>query len=181
MPTAMRRSANSVPSGTYMRLGPFHGLDDPWYVSQHNAEFWCQPGGKAYKVPGIDHELRQESSLPVPDAEIVEFPNTRQPECALLIRRGKGTLITCDAIQHYGDYRYHNLPARLLMPFLGFPKKTIVGPMWLKYMSPKDGSLRADFEPLLDLEYDRLVSAHGSFLDANARSNVQDAIARAFD
>ena len=164
-----------------VRLGPFHGMDDPYYVSQYGAEFWSQPGGKAYSVPDIDHELATNAPLPVPDAELLAFDNTKQPESVMLIKRGKGTLVTCDSIQHYGDYQYQNLLARLVMPFVGFPRKTIVGPIWLKYMTRKGQSLRADMERLLGLDFDRLLASHGSFLESNAKESVRDAIQRAFD
>jgi len=164
-----------------VRLGPFHGADDPYCVDRFNAGFWCQPGGRAYPMPPIDHELSEGSPLPFPDAELMEFKRTRQPESVLLIKRGNGTLLTCDAIQHYGDYRFNNLPTRLLMPFIGFPKTTVVGPMWLKYMTQKNDTLRPDFEQLLDLEFDSLLSAHGSFLTTNAKKGVRNAIARAFN
>ena len=61
---------------------------------------------------------------------------------------GGGFLLTCDCIQHYGDYRHNNLIARLLMPYIGFPKTTIVGPIWLKMMTPEGASLQGEFERL---------------------------------
>ena len=116
----------------------------------------------------------------LPDAEVFAFEGTRQPECALLIRRDPGILLTCDAIQHYGDYRHNTLLARLLMPFIGFPKTTLVGPIWLKIMTPEGGSLKREFERLLALDFDRLLSAHGSLLEAGARESVAAAIRKAF-
>ena len=55
-------------------------------------------------------------------------------------------LLTCDAIQHYGDYGHHNLLSRLVMPFLGFRRSTVVGPIWLKAMTPPGASCAAEFE-----------------------------------
>lgn len=40
-----------------MRIGPFHGVDDPYYVNTFKAEFWCQPGGTTYPQPAIDVEM----------------------------------------------------------------------------------------------------------------------------
>jgi hypothetical protein len=72
------------------------------------------------------------TALPFPDAELFCIAGLKQPESVLLIRRGGGLLLTCDGIQSYGDYTNNNLPARLVMPFIGFKKTTIIGPFWLK-------------------------------------------------
>ena len=61
---------------------------------------------------------------------VIEKALIGKPEAVLLVRRDGGVLLTCDAIQHYGDYSRNNLPARLIMPYIGFPRTTIVGPFW---------------------------------------------------
>lgn len=163
-----------------VRLGPFHGLDDPYYVDRFEAPLWAPGKSEAYPEPQIDHVLRPGGELPVSDAELFRFEGTVQPEAALLVRRGKHTLLTCDAIQHYGDYRHNNLLARCMLPFLGFPKTTVVGPIWLKVMTPQGASLEGEFRRLLELEFERLLSAHGSLLRGGARAAVSAAVDRAF-
>lgn len=166
--------------GQIIRLGAFHGLDDPYYVSKFGAEFWCQAGGKAYQQPATDIPLSAGCELPFPDGELIPIEGARQPEAVILIKREPGLLLTCDAIQHYGDYRHNNFLARIVMPFIGFPKTTIVGPIWLKYMTPKGASLQPAFENLMKLDFDSLLSAHGSFLERGAKASVAAAIQRAF-
>ena len=163
-----------------MRLGAMHGLDDPYYVNTFQATFWCQPGGSIYTQPNIDVVMRPDGRLPFPDAELFCFNGTVQPESALVLQRGKGLLLTCDALQHYGDYKHNNLPARLVLPLLGFPKTTLVGPVWLKRMTPAEASLRREFERLLTHDFDALLSAHGSFLAHGAKAAVRAAVERAF-
>ena len=92
---------------------------------------------ETYPEPKIAQKLAADRPLPFPDAELFAFEGAKQPESALLIRRDPGILLTCDAIQHYGDYRHNTLLARLVMPFIGFPKTTVVGPIWLKMMTPR--------------------------------------------
>jgi len=162
------------------RLGCFHGLDDPYYVDTFKAEFWSQVGGTTYTTPAVDRELTESMELPFPDAELFCFQGTVQPESALLLKKAGGILLTADAIQNYGDYRHNNLPARLVMPFVGFPKRTIVGPIWLKIMTPKGGSLRSEFDRLLRREFDHLLSAHGSYLRTGAHAAVTAAVRRSF-
>jgi len=163
-----------------VRLGAHHGVDDRYYVDKFDARLWSQPGGTVYPQPSIDVELSAQTSLPFPNATLIEFVNTQKPECALHIDDGSGILFTCDAIQNYGDYSYCNLIARMMLPFLGFSKTTLVGPIWLKLMTPEGGSLESDLRRLISPKYDRLLSAHGTFLSSGARRAVEDAIDKAF-
>ncbi len=164
-----------------IRLGCFHGVDDPYYVEKFAARMWAQPGGTTYTEPAIDVELSSDANLPFDDGEIFEFVGTVQPECALLINRDGGILFTCDAIQNYGDYSYNNLPAKILMPFIGFPKTTLVGPIWLKVLTKEGESLESEFRRLLSLKFDRLLAGHGTLLETGAHAAVERAVDKAFD
>jgi len=163
-----------------VRTGAMHGIDDPFYVDTFGAEMWSQAGGTIYTKPSIDVVINDGTALPFDNAKIIEFKNTKEPECALHIADDDGILITCDAIQHYGDYSYNNFLARVMMPFIGFPKTTIVGPIWLKLMTSEGGSLESDMRQLLDAKFDRLVSAHGTYLPNGAHQAVEKAIDKAF-
>ena len=163
-----------------LRLGAFHGVDDRYYKHEWKAEFWSQRGGTAYPEPAIDRELTPGGELPFPSARLFCFSATKQPESVLLLERGSGLLLTCDGIQHYGDYEHNNRLARLLMPFIGFPKTTIVGPFWLKLQTPEGGSLRAEFDRLLELQFDSLLCGHGSWLESGAKEAVRAAVEKAF-
>jgi len=163
-----------------VRLGVFHGVDDPYSVARFGAEFWCQAGSDKYTEPKPDHELVEGGTLPIPDAELFVFRETTKPECAVLLKRGPGILITCDGIQHYGDYGRQSLLAKLMMPFIGFPKSALVGPFWLKGLTREGGSIQPDCERLLELEFDALVSAHGTPLMQGAHEAVRQAVNRAF-
>jgi hypothetical protein len=163
-----------------LRLGPMHGVDDPYYIGRYGAELWAPGPSQAHPEPKPTLEFDASTELPFPDAELFCFQGLKQPEAALLLQRGAGLLITCDSIQNYGDYRYNNLPARLLMPFIGFPKTTIVGPIWVKMMTPEGGSLESEFRRLLELDFDQLLSAHGSLLETGAHQACERAIDKMF-
>ena len=105
-------------------------------------------------------------------------PRNRKPPCSF--HDASGILVTCDAVQHYGDYSHNNFMARLAMPFIGFPKTTVLGPFWLKMMTPAGGSLRGEFHRLLELEFDALIAAHGTYLPAGAKAGVRRAVDKAF-
>jgi hypothetical protein len=163
-----------------LRLGALHGIDDPFYMARYSPEFWCQQGGTTYTEPKVDHALSEGGELPFPNAVSFCFDGTNQPEGALLLSSGDGLLLTTDSIQNYGDYSNNNLPARLMLPFLGFPKTTLVGPIWLKLMTPEGGSLKSEFERLLSLKFDGLLSAHGTLLRTGAHQAVSAAVDKAF-
>ena len=168
-----------------IRLGPLHGVDDAYYLDRYGASLWAPGLSQEYPEPKPDVVFHEETPPPVPGARFFCFEGLRQPEAALLLESGRagrnrGLLVTCDAIQNYGDYRFNNLLMRILMPFVGFPKRTIVGPLWLKMMTPEDGHLEGEFRRLLKLDFDQLISAHGSFLSSGARASCERAIEAAF-
>ncbi len=164
-----------------LRLGPLHGLDDAYYIDRFGAELWAQGPSEAYPEPKPDVQPTPDTTLPFPDAELFCFEGLKKEwESALLIRRGSGLLITCDSIQNYDDYRYASRLARIIFPLLGFPKTTLVGPFWLRYSTPEGGSLEGEFRRLLELEFDQLLSAHGSLLASGAHEAVEAAVDKAF-
>ena len=162
-----------------VRLGSFHGCDDPYVVMRFGAEFWCQEGSDHYAEPKPDHLLKEGGPLPFPDAELFEFTEIKKPECAILLKRGNGVFLTCDGLQHYGDFSRHSIVAKLLMPFLGFGRRMLVGPIWLKGLTKKGRSVKPDFERLLELDFDALISAHGTPLMQGAKDAVRAAVDRA--
>ena len=64
-----------------------------------------------------------------------------------------------------------------MMPRIGFPKTTIIGPFWLTAMVPDGMDIQSEFRRLLTLKFDKLLAAHGSLLDGGAHQ----AVARAVD
>jgi len=163
-----------------VRLGCFHGCDDAYLKQRFKAEFWCQADSRTYPKPPPDHVLADGSPLPFADAQLLVFKAVKRPECALLIRRGHGILVTCDSLQHYTNWQRHSLIARLAMPLLGFSRRLLVGPLWLKFQTPAGGSVRPDFERLLELDFDALISAHGVPLMQDAKTQARAAVERAF-
>ena len=162
-----------------LRLGDFHGLDDPYYVDKFGAEFWSQEGQVTYPSPTPDHIITENIKPPMPDAEFFVFSSATVPESALLLKE-KRLLITTDAIQHYTEWTYTSLLAKLMLPLLGFKKDLLIGRPWIKKVTPKGGSMRVDFERLLQLEFDHLISAHGSLLRDDARSRLKNVVEKTF-
>ena len=63
------------------------------------------------------------------------------------------------------------------MPLIGFPRKTLIGPMWMKLLATDRDGMKSEFERLMQLDFDQLLSAHGTFLSEDAHGEVK----RAFD
>lgn len=162
-----------------VRLGDFHGLDDPYYVDKFAAEFWCQPGQSIYTSPAADHVISADAAPPVDNTAFFIFADATFPECALLLRQHR-LLITADAIQHYSAWTHTTALARLLMPLLGFKKDLLIGKPWLKKVTPKGGTMRNDFERLLALDFEHLLAAHGSLLRDGAKSKLQEVVSKTF-
>ena len=167
-----------------LRLGPFHGIDDGFYVDRYNAEFWSFTGQTTYTEPAIDHALEDGGVLPFGKAQLFGFNHMRETEGAILLQRDAGNvLLTCDGVQSYTTpphTPHTNAFTRFVMPFIGFPKRTIVGPVWVKLLVTDKDGMHKEFERLLQWDFDQLLAAHGTFLAANAHAEVAAAVDKMF-
>jgi len=162
-----------------MRLGPFHGVDDPYYVDRFGARFWTLEGC-GDPVPKVDEIIDTNATPPMPGARFFVFQQTRKPEAILHLDADGGSLLTCDSLQHHPDLSGNSLMAKLFMTATGFKRPANIGPMWLKAMQDRDGSLKPDFDRLLELPFERLLAAHGSPLESGAHAAVAATVARIY-
>ncbi len=180
-PTGEARLADLGELKHVVKIGYFHGLDDAYYVSKYGAAYWTLPGGARDKDP-TPTETLADAHLPFPDAELFAFEHTKHPEGALLVKRAGGILVTCDAVQNWPDTSGCSLPAKLVTYLIGFTKRPAqIGPPWRKQMTPEGGTLKADFERLAGLEFDKLVGGHGSPLQSGAQRSLAATVAATFD
>lgn len=166
-----------------LRLGPLHGIDDPFYVDRYDAKMWALPGGTTYTTPAVDQELAEGGELPFPYANLFVFQHMTEPEGALLLQRKTNILLTTDSIQSYATppHKPHStILARLLLPIMGFPNKTIIGPIWMKLLVTDQDGMREEFRRLLNLDFDQLLSAHGTFLSKGAKAEIAAAFEKIF-
>jgi hypothetical protein len=144
-----------------LRLGTYHGRDDAYYVDHLGAELWGVPGKQTYERPPLARDIVDGGPLPIPGARVLVFTRAALPECVVHLPAPR-LLITCDSAQHYERDDRLSLLARVVMYPMGFFKPCVIGPIWLKAVTPQGGSVRADFERILALDFDHLVSAHGT-------------------
>jgi len=164
-----------------MRLAPSHGMDDPFYVDRYNAEFWSLEGGTTYTEPKITQPLVEGGALPFSNAQLFVFKHMHESEGAILLERSKdralGMLLTCDAVQSYASYPHTNWLARKLLPLIGFTQETLIPKMWMKLAVDNQEGIKEEFNRLLDLDFNQLLAAHGTFVEKGAKEEVK----RAFD
>jgi hypothetical protein len=167
-----------------IRLGPSHGAyDDEYYINTFDAQLWS-PGLSLYHpdLPPIHCVLEEETILPIPKAELFMFLDTKSPEASILLKQDGGNLlITSESLQCQWDNPFINMPTRAIMQLSGlmdFP--LVISPKWLKSMSPKQGSLRDDFERLLRLDFDKIIGASGNLVYKGAKEGVVVPVDSAF-
>jgi hypothetical protein len=166
-----------------LRLGPFHGMDDAFYVDRYNATFWSFTDGETYPEPAITHPLSADGELPFPCAKLFIFDHLKNTEGAILLERGSGVLLTVDSVQSYSTpphKPYTSWLVKLLLPLVGFTNDTIIGPMWLKIMVTDQQGIESEFARLLEWDFDQLLSAHGTFVKTGAHKELTQAFNKVF-
>jgi len=166
-----------------IRIAANHGSDDPFYAEHYGAKVWVVKGQRY--TAGFDtnakttyftphHELDAATAPPLDGAKLVTI-DSLPPEGLLLLPDHGGTLISGDCLQNWGTLDpYCNVPARIMMPLLGFKKPYNVGPAWLKQGKPPKIQLRE----LLDLPFANVMPAHGTPVIGGARDHYRPAIER---
>ncbi|MBX3224724.1 MAG: hypothetical protein KF795_29680 [Labilithrix sp.] len=141
-----------------VRLGAFHGRDDPFYRERYDARLWAVSGSAHADGRVEDHALVERGELPIAGASAYVFRTARHPEAALLLERSGGVLVTCDAVQSWASVdRFFSPETGAAFEAAGLIRPAHVPSTWIEACAP-DAS---DFERLLALPFRHLVSAHG--------------------
>jgi hypothetical protein len=158
-----------------VRIGAFHGADDPYYLHRYGTELWAPP--KMRHAPGIatSHELVP-GHAPLARAGVFVFEKGKRPEAALLLGQDGGILITTDSYQNWTTFEGCSLIAKLMTRAMGFGPAVIGGP-WTKAMGR---GVREDFERLRTQPFRHLIPGHGTVLRDAAKERLDHAILRRF-
>jgi hypothetical protein len=174
----LRKLESVGPIAHVVRLGAFHGRDDPFYRDRYGAKLWALPGSMHADGREADHALVPHGMLPLRDAELFVFESAKYPEAALLLRRDGGVLVTCDSVQNWATIdRYFSPESGAQFMAQGLIRPANIPATWLGACEP-DAS---DFRRLLALEFRHLISAHGEPLLHDAHSQVSMRAAEIFD
>lgn len=162
-----------------LRLGDFHGLDDEFYLDRYRCEFWAQAGQQTYAAPQPSNLIVKDVESPFPNSEFFTFDSAAYPEAALFLKDHK-LLITTDSVQFHADWSYFTWFTKVAFKLLGFKLGLNIGPPWLKRVTPKGGSMQADFDKLLALDFNAIVAAHGLPLKSGAKEALRTEVCRVF-
>ncbi len=162
-----------------LRLGDFHGLDDAFYLNRYKCEFWAQKGQDTYKTPQPTKQISATTESPYPNSEFFIFDSAKYPEAALLLKEHK-VLITTDSVQYHADWSYFTWFTKLAFKLLGFKIGINIGPPWLKRVTPKGGSMKADFTRMLALDFNSLIAAHGLQLESGSKEALHAEVNKVF-
>jgi len=162
-----------------VRLGAFHGRDDRYYVDRYRAQFWCQTGQTRYPEPQATHVIADGVPPPVAGTRFFVFASATQPEAALLIERHR-LLLTTDSIRDLGDWGLTNATGGMVLRAFGLRPTLLIGPPWLRAVTPLGGSMERDFRALLRLEFDHLLGAHGGLVRGDAKERVTAVVDQTF-
>lgn len=165
-----------------IRIG-LHDRDTAYYKEKFGAAVYGYRTAEYQNGVVPDHNIDDGALPPLRNLQVIPLPNLpkKSPECALLVD-GK-ILITCDAIQDHVVPR-GNFLTRVVLPFMGFKGKGIVGPAWKTHMEKEMGDsrflLRRDMLELTKFNYEHLISGHGYIVDGTAKAAVDASIKATF-
>ena len=163
-----------------VRLGQFHGMDDPWYHQEMKLTYWASPDASARLDSKPDVPLVAGGPSPVPGTELFTFSG-KKPEFALLVPREGGILISCDSVQNWDRFEGSTFLGKVVLKAMGFGAPGQIGPMWKKELEgDRPNSLKPDFDRLLALEWRHLISGHGEPLRDTAKEALRGQVAKMF-
>ena len=161
-----------------VRIG-VHAMDDAFYLDRYEATRWAMPG-MAPLTEDLPNRVLGEDGLPVEDAELFSFEGTKDPEGALLVGQDGGLLLTCDSVQHWEPMPFVSFAGKVASKLMGFENPAQIGPPWRKRMTPAGGSLKADFDRMVQLPFRHLLGGHGGLLRDEGPETLRASIARTF-
>lgn len=160
-----------------VRLGAFHGRDDPFYCDRHGATLWAPPGTTHADGRATDRTLAPGEPLPLADTQVFAFTSARFPEAALLLAREGGILITCDAVQNWTHVdRFFSPETGRMFADGGLIRAANVPSTWRHACQPDP----REFARLLALPFCHLISAHGEPLRDEAHARLAATVAELF-
>lgn len=160
-----------------VRIGPFHGRHDAFYVDKYTAKLWALNGMQHSHHKATDVELIPNDKMPFPDCSLFVFETSTQPEGVLYLQREGGILITCDSVKNWirSDRFFSHKTAKLYQN-LGFFGTASISTIWLQACQVQ----AQDFRKLQQLPFKHLLSAHGEPLLNVAHEQLALSIQQAF-
>jgi len=81
-------------------------------------------------------------------------------------------------VQHWVPSNLMSPVAKVMTRLIGFQKPAQIGPPWKKMQTPPNKSLRADFDRLAALPFERIIGGHGGLLESKGAELLKATIQR---
>lgn len=162
-----------------VRLGAFHGTDDPYYLARYAPLFWHPPGARNLPTGGHTHEMLVDGEAPAfaPDARVFVFRDTQHAEAAVRLPHGNGLLAVCDSITNVESAAGFSRLLRWMTPRAPVAPCGMGSDVWRKRMQKRGGpTLQAEFERLLTLDFDGVLPAHGAAMVYGATAALRSSM-----
>lgn len=164
-----------------VRLGAFHGMDDPAYVARYKPTVWAPPDVDLRPGVTVDRPLRPGGEGPLDGGTVFGFARSRTPELALLYPRHGGILFACDSIQSWETTHGCSWLGGLMARAMGFSGRLCIGPGWRKMSEPKDGSgFAPEFAQLLQLDFRHAIGGHGRPIRDTAKEDLRTQVQKIY-
>jgi hypothetical protein len=157
-----------------VKLGPFHGRDDAFYIDRYKAQLWALKGMKHNNGVKANVELSPKNKMPFPNSDVFIFETTTQPEGIIHIEAEGGILITCDSIKNwtYVDDYFSEQTGKNFIEH-GLIQAANIDTVWINEMQPKV----EDFNRLLtSFKFKHMLSAHGQPLLNSAYTQIANSV-----
>ena len=161
-----------------VKLGSMHGYDDAYYLDRYkDASYWALPGMPLTEGLEADKELSAEE-LPVSNASVFLFQETKFPEAILRLDREGGIMLACDSLQNWEEADpYMDESTIEKMQGMGFFAPCNCGPAWVHTVEPKP----ADFARLKEISYEHALCGHGTPVRGDASTKYAATFKRMFE
>jgi hypothetical protein len=160
-----------------VRLGAFHGRDDPFYRDRYGASIWALPGVRCADGRAADRDLEPGGLLATVGARVFVFASAAHPEAALLLPRDGGVLITCDAVQNWACVdAFFSTQTGAAFAAAGLIGTANIPATWIGACRPDV----ADYRRLLALPFRHLITGHGEPLRDHAHEILTQRVEQTF-
>lgn len=159
-----------------VRIGAFHGRDDPFYRDRYGARVWALPGVACEDGRPADATLDPDRSL-ARGGEVFVFSSAAFPEAAILLPQDGGILLTCDAVQNlpHVDSFFSKATGDAFLA-QGRIRAANIPSTWIGACRPDV----ADFRRLVSLPFRHLIAGHGEPLRDEARTLLERRVGEVF-
>lgn len=160
-----------------VRIGAFHGMDDPFYVRRYDAVLWGLDGMVHEHTDRDARVLGAGGAFPFSDASVFSYATSKLPEGMILVARADGVLVACDSLQTWAEPdEFFDAASAERMASMGFFRAANVGPGFRSACEPR----AEDFERVLTLPFRHLLSAHGAPLRDEAKPRLRETFAEIY-